>query len=100
VKTGITDIVQEELLTPSQPIQYLPSTSDPSTASTPLAQQSPNLFAQVQDFNHLKASVSPNFSLLPPEDVVPDEVWRDVVPGGPGWSLNDILKGVGIVGNS
>ena len=29
---------------------------------------------------------------MPPEDVVVEEVWRDIVPGGPGWSLDDILK--------
>jgi hypothetical protein len=50
------------------------------------------MWDQVDDFKWLKAEHSPNWSILPPEAAVPDEVWREIVPGGPAWSLNDILK--------
>jgi hypothetical protein len=51
-----------------------------------------NMWDQVDDFKWLKAEHSPNWSILPPEDAVPDEVWSEIVPGGPGWSLTDILR--------
>ena len=57
---------------------------------------SENQWNQIDDFKWLKSEPSPNWSILPPEDDVPDETWREVVPGGPGWSLDDILKSVGI----
>lgn len=47
---------------------------------------------QIDDFKWLKAEQSPNWSLLPAENIVPEEVWREIVPGGPGWSVDDILK--------
>lgn len=47
---------------------------------------------QIDDFKWLKAEQSPNWSFLPPEDIVVEEVWRDIVPGGPGWSIDDILR--------
>ncbi|KAJ9603651.1 hypothetical protein H2200_011837 [Cladophialophora chaetospira] len=57
----------------------------------------PNQWDQIDDFKHLDASrPSPNWSLLPAEEAVPDEAWREIVPGGPGWSVNEILKAVGI----
>ncbi|KAK7899888.1 hypothetical protein LTR67_003634 [Exophiala xenobiotica] len=57
---------------------------------------SPNQWNQVDDFKWLKSEPSPNWSILPTEDTVPDETWREIVPGGPGWSLRDILKAVGL----
>lgn len=51
-----------------------------------------NLWDQVDDFKWLKAEHSPNWDTLPADSQVVDEVWRDIVPGGPGWSLDDILK--------
>jgi hypothetical protein len=44
----------------------------------------------------LKAEPSPNWSVLALADRVPDETWREIVPGGPGWKLKDILKAVGV----
>ena len=52
---------------------------------------------QIDDFKWHKAEPSPNWSILPPEDAVVEEVWRDVVPGGPGWSLDDILKATKVI---
>ncbi|KAK5446429.1 hypothetical protein LTS15_009768 [Exophiala xenobiotica] len=57
---------------------------------------SPNQWNQVDDFRWLKSEPSPNWSILPTEDTVPDDTWREIVPGGPGWSLRDIFKAVGL----
>ncbi|KAJ5233582.1 uncharacterized protein N7469_005348 [Penicillium citrinum] len=46
---------------------------------------------EVEDFKWIKPEPSPNWSLLDPSDAVPEEVWAEIVPGGPGWSLDDIL---------
>ncbi|ETI24987.1 hypothetical protein G647_04357 [Cladophialophora carrionii CBS 160.54] len=57
----------------------------------------PNQWNQIDDFKHLDASApSPNWSLLSAENSVPDESWREIVPGGPGWSVSDILTAVHI----
>ena len=55
-----------------------------------------NQWDQVDDFKWLKADHSPNWSVLPETERIPDEVWRDVVPGGPGVGIEDILKKVGL----
>ncbi|GAD99421.1 tubulin-specific chaperone c, putative [Paecilomyces variotii No. 5] len=47
---------------------------------------------QVEDFKWIKLEPSPNWSLLDPNDAVPEEVWAEMVPGGPCWSLEDILR--------
>lgn len=60
----------------------------------------PNQWNQVDDFKWLKAEPSPNWSILPSEAHVPDETWREIVPGGPGWSVEDILKAVGLGGGA
>ena len=57
----------------------------------------PNMWDQVDDFKWLKAEQSPNWSILPAKDTVQDEVWREIVPGGPGWTLEDILKATGVL---
>ncbi|MCJ1338495.1 hypothetical protein MMC09_003783 [Bachmanniomyces sp. S44760] len=67
----------------------------PETPSPPSSTK--NQYDQVDDFKWLKAEHSPNWSLLAPEDVVPDHIWRDIVPGGPGHSLDDILRATGVV---
>lgn len=51
-----------------------------------------DLWNQVDDFNWLKAEHSPNWDLLGLEDTVLDDTWREIVPGGPGSTLDDILK--------
>ncbi len=55
-----------------------------------------NLWDQVDDFKWLKAEHSPNWSILPTEERLNEDVWANVVPGGPGTSLDDILKTVGV----
>ncbi|KAJ5864779.1 uncharacterized protein N7529_006695 [Penicillium soppii] len=54
-------------------------------------------WSQVEDFKWIKPEPSPNWSLLDPNDAVPEEVWAEIVPGGPGWSLEDILRAIKVV---
>jgi len=56
-----------------------------------------NQWDQIQDFKWLKSQPSPNWSILPAEDIVPDGVWSKIVPGGPDWSLGDVLKATGVM---
>lgn len=55
-----------------------------------------NLFDQVDDFKWLKTEPSPNWRVMEDGEKVPEETWREVVPGGPGWRVDDILKAVGV----
>ncbi len=57
----------------------------------------PDQWDQIDDFKWHKSEQSPNWSILTPEDAVVEEVWRDIVPGGPGWSLDDILKATKVI---
>ncbi|KAL2835055.1 tubulin binding cofactor C-domain-containing protein [Aspergillus cavernicola] len=50
----------------------------------------------VEDFKWIKSEPSPNWSLLGPDAGVPEEVWAEIVPGGPCWSLDEILQAVNI----
>ncbi|KAJ5119789.1 Tubulin binding cofactor C [Penicillium atrosanguineum] len=54
-------------------------------------------WSQVEDFKWIKPEPSPNWSLLGSSDAVPEEVWAEIVPGGPGWSLDDILHAIKLV---
>ncbi|ODM16988.1 hypothetical protein SI65_07387 [Aspergillus cristatus] len=54
-------------------------------------------WSQVEDFEWIKPEPSPNWSLLGPEDAVPEGVWAEIVPGGPGWSLDDILRAIKLI---
>ncbi|KAL9625599.1 MAG: hypothetical protein Q9160_000312 [Pyrenula sp. 1 TL-2023] len=54
--------------------------------------QDRDMWDKVDDFNWLRAEPSPNWRTMLPEEETPDEVWTDIVPGGPGWSLRDILQ--------
>ncbi|KIX00777.1 uncharacterized protein Z518_09842 [Rhinocladiella mackenziei CBS 650.93] len=56
----------------------------------------PNQWNQIDDFKWLKAEPSPNWSILPIEESIPDETWREIVPSGPGWDISDILMAVGL----
>lgn len=47
---------------------------------------------QVEDFKWIKPEPSPNWSILDTNSAVSDEVWAEMVPGGPCWSLEDILR--------
>ncbi|KAL3482443.1 tubulin binding cofactor C-domain-containing protein [Aspergillus californicus] len=50
----------------------------------------------VEDFKWIKSEPSPNWSLLGQDAGVPEEVWAEIVPGGPCWSLDEILRAVNI----
>jgi hypothetical protein len=56
-----------------------------------------NQWDQVDDFKWLKAGHSPNWSVLPEEQRLKEEVWTETVPGGPGVGLDDILKKTGVM---
>lgn len=56
-----------------------------------------NLWREVDDFKWLRAEASPNWAALDESKRVPEEVWRDVVPGGPGYSADDVLKAAGVL---
>ncbi|KAH7156916.1 tubulin binding cofactor C-domain-containing protein [Dactylonectria macrodidyma] len=55
-----------------------------------------NQWDQVDDFKWLKADHSPNWATLPEEERLADELWRKVVPGQPGTSVEETLKKLGI----
>ncbi|KAF1988179.1 hypothetical protein K402DRAFT_328947 [Aulographum hederae CBS 113979] len=55
-----------------------------------------NMWQDVDDFKWLKSEQSPNWSVLPENDRLEHSIWTDVVPGGPGQGLEDILKAVRI----
>jgi hypothetical protein len=54
-----------------------------------------NLYDQVDDFKWLKTFSSPNWSLLPEEDVVPEAVWLKALTPGPGMAIGDTLRNLG-----
>ncbi|KAL4926910.1 putative tubulin-specific chaperone c [Aspergillus undulatus] len=51
----------------------------------------------VEDFKWIKPEPSPNWSLLGQDASVPEEVWTEIVPGGPCWSSDEILRAVNIL---
>ena len=54
-----------------------------------------NQWQQVDDFKWLRTGEqSPNWSFLPEGQRVREEVWREVVPGGPGVGTEDVLRAV------
>ncbi|CAK7221537.1 hypothetical protein SEUCBS140593_004603 [Sporothrix eucalyptigena] len=55
-----------------------------------------NQWDQVDDFKWLRSDASPNWSVLPEAERLPETVWTGSVPGGPGLSTEDVLKTVGI----
>lgn len=55
-----------------------------------------NQWDQVDDFKWLKEEHSPNWSVLPESERLKEELWTTEVPGGPGISLEDILKKMGV----
>lgn len=57
---------------------------------------SKNQWDQVDDFKWLKAEKSPNWSVLPEEERLAEDVWTKSVPGEQGKDMHDILKTVGI----
>ncbi|KAK2628935.1 hypothetical protein QTJ16_002038 [Diplocarpon rosae] len=57
-----------------------------------------NQWDQVDDFKWLKAEHSPNWSILPEAEILKMDVWTDIVRGGPGVGLEDILRKIGLRG--
>ena len=53
-----------------------------------------NKWSDVDDFKWLRAEQSPNWSVMAPGKRVAEEVWRDVVPGGPETSVRNVLDAV------
>ncbi|KAI1139387.1 TBCC-domain-containing protein [Hypoxylon sp. FL0543] len=57
-----------------------------------------NQWDQVDDFKWLKSEPSPNWTVLPEEKRIPEDVWKNSVCGGPSLSTDDILRRVGVLG--
>lgn len=57
----------------------------------------PNQWQAVDDFKWLRAEPSPNWAVLEESKRVKEEIWRDVVPGGPGLSTEDVLRATGVL---
>jgi hypothetical protein len=55
-----------------------------------------NLWDQVDDFNWLKRTPSPNWSMLPESEVIPDDVWKQALAGGLGVDIDVTLQSLGI----
>ncbi|EOA89754.1 hypothetical protein ACJQWK_02381 [Exserohilum turcicum] len=66
----------------------------PECYITPDFAQSANQWNQIDDFKWLKAEPSPHFSILPENERIPDQVWRDVVPRTNSATLEDTLEAV------
>jgi len=55
-----------------------------------------NQWDQVDDFKWLKAGHSPNWTTLSENERLSDDLWKDVVPGQPGVSVEEALKKLNI----
>ncbi|KAF9872784.1 tubulin binding cofactor C [Colletotrichum karsti] len=55
-----------------------------------------NQWDQVDDFKWLKSEPSPNWSVLPEQERLAEEIWTKTVPGERGKDLHDILRAVGV----
>jgi hypothetical protein len=55
-----------------------------------------NLYDQVDDFKWLKTFSSPNWSLLPESEVVPDAVWKTALAGEPNVLIDTTLQSLGV----
>ncbi|KAH7322807.1 tubulin binding cofactor C-domain-containing protein [Stachybotrys elegans] len=58
-----------------------------------------NQWDQVDDFKWLKAGPSPHWNVLSASERLGDAVWKDIVPGKAGTSVEETLKKVGIPRN-
>ncbi|KAL2268336.1 hypothetical protein VTJ83DRAFT_3182 [Remersonia thermophila] len=58
--------------------------------------KTPNLYDQVDDFKWLKATESPNWSLLPEPEAIPESVWKKALAPGPGVVIEDTLHALGV----
>ena len=57
-----------------------------------------NRWDQVQDFNWHRGERSPNWSVLPDQDSVSEEIWNNIVSSGESSSLKEILEVAGVSG--
>lgn len=55
-----------------------------------------NMWDQVDDFKWLRSEPSPNWRAMKAEERLEERVWREVVPGGPGKGVEDVLREVGL----
>lgn len=55
-----------------------------------------NLWNEVDDFNWLKSEASPNWRAMREDERLEEKVWKEVVPGGPGMGVEDVLRRVGL----
>ncbi|OJD22926.1 hypothetical protein ACJ73_05722 [Blastomyces percursus] len=67
---------------------YIPKSSDGAQ---------PNFWDQVQDFKWIKLEQSPNWRIIKESERVPDDVWADNLSGGPGVSVDTILKAAKVI---
>lgn len=56
-----------------------------------------NQWREVDDFKWLRAEASPNWTVLEESKRLPEQVWRDVVPGGPSLGAEDVLRAAGVL---
>ncbi|KEY65391.1 hypothetical protein S7711_04288 [Stachybotrys chartarum IBT 7711] len=68
----------------------------PDTYVTEAERATENQWDQVDDFKWLKAGHSPNWTVLSDSERLRDGVWKELVPGKPGASVEETLKAVGI----
>lgn len=68
----------------------------PKTYMTEAEETSENQWNEVDDFKWLKAGHSPNWTTLSEDEQLDDDVWRNVVPGQPGYSVQETLKKLGV----
>ncbi|OAX83370.1 hypothetical protein ACJ72_02261 [Emergomyces africanus] len=57
----------------------------------------PNFWDQAQDFKWIKVEQSPNWRIINESERVPEDVWATVGPGGPGVSVDAILKATKVI---
>ena len=69
----------------------------PNVQATPDVSDAANRWDRVDDFKWLKATPSPHWRLLAGSEGADESVWTDLVPGGSGRGLKDILRAAGVV---
>lgn len=58
--------------------------------------QKTNLWDQVDDFQWLKTTASPNWSLISEQDRISDSTWKKTLIGNVGMGVDDILRALGV----
>ncbi|KAK5689375.1 hypothetical protein LTR17_026292 [Elasticomyces elasticus] len=53
-------------------------------------------WSEIDDFKWLRSEPSPNWSVLAEKERVEPKLWRDVIPGGPGIGVGDVLRAVSL----